>query len=99
MLRHGPALEKRQLLLGRFVEIGAELFAMAASLGRAQALLAHNAAEGARAAELAEYFCRAARLRIEERFRAISRNTDRAGYALAKSLQEHMPATLTEGIL
>jgi len=99
MLRHGPALEKRQLLLGRFVEIGAELFAMAAALGRAQALLARDAAEGTRAAELADYFCRAARLRIEERFRAISKNTDRAGYALAKSLQEHTPFVLADGIL
>jgi alkylation response protein AidB-like acyl-CoA dehydrogenase len=94
MLRHGPALEKRQLLLGRYVEIGAELFAMLAALGRAEALLARDADEGARAVELADYFCRAARLRIEERFRAVSRNVDNAGYALAQSLQERLPAAL-----
>jgi hypothetical protein len=98
MLRHGPALEKRQLLLGRFVEIGAELFAMLATLGRARALLAHDAVEGARAVELADYFCHAARLRIEERFRAVSRNADASGYALAQSLQERLPAALAEEI-
>jgi len=83
MLRHGPALEKQQLLLARFVDIGAELFAMAATLARAQAML--DRSDGAEALGLADYFCRAARLRIEERFRAISNNADRAGYRLAKA--------------
>ena len=36
MLVQGPALEKRQLMLGRFVDIGAQLFAMSATLSRAQ---------------------------------------------------------------
>jgi hypothetical protein len=83
MLRHGPALEKQQLLLARFVDIGAELFAMAATLARAQAML--DRSDGAEALGLADYFCRAARLRIEERFRAISNNADRAGYRLAQA--------------
>ena len=39
MLRHGPKLEREQLLLGRFVDIGAELFAMTAACLRGGRLL------------------------------------------------------------
>src|SRR4029077_769770 len=39
MLRHGPKLEREQLLLGRFVDIGAELFAMTAACLRGEKLL------------------------------------------------------------
>jgi alkylation response protein AidB-like acyl-CoA dehydrogenase len=91
MLRHGPALERRQLLLARFVEVGADLFAMSATLSRAQAMIDRSDPEGARAADLADYFCRSARLRIEERFRAMARNADRSGYRLARELLERRP--------
>src|SRR5439155_3203419 len=40
MIRFGPKLEREQVLLGRFVEIGTELYAMAATCARAQGLLA-----------------------------------------------------------
>src|SRR5208282_1285 len=36
MAKHGPKLEREQVLLGRFVDIGTELFAMLASCARAQ---------------------------------------------------------------
>ena len=39
MAVEGPKLEKRQALLGRFVDIGAELFAQTASIARASDLL------------------------------------------------------------
>ena len=34
MLRHGPKLDKRQVLLGRFVDERAELLARAVGVGR-----------------------------------------------------------------
>jgi hypothetical protein len=37
--RFGPKLERRQLLLGRFVDIGTELFAIVATCARAESLL------------------------------------------------------------
>ena len=84
MLRHGPKLEKRQALLFRAVDIGADLFAMAAALSRADGLRALRRGRGARGPrELADVFCRtmrAADRRALPRRRApttTSRSTDR----------------------
>ena len=59
MARFGPKLEREQVLLGRFVDLGTELFALSATCARAQQLGAPEALA------LADYFCRTARLRIE----------------------------------
>jgi hypothetical protein len=89
MLRHGPKLEREQLLLGRFVDIGTELFAIAATCARAQSMQSEGDTARAREAlELADYFCRAARLRIERHFQGVHHNADRAGYRLAKRVLE-----------
>jgi hypothetical protein len=100
MIRFGPKLEREQVLLGRFVEIGTELYAMAATCARAHALLVRGAAQQkAGCVELADYFCRSSRLRVERAFRGIRDNTDRQGYRLAQQvLKEEHPA-LTEGIV
>jgi alkylation response protein AidB-like acyl-CoA dehydrogenase len=88
MLRHGPKLERQQLLLGRFVEIGAELFAITATCLRAERLLQSTDAnpDGADFLKLVDYFCQASRLRIEEKFRALRHNADRVGYKLAQEV-------------
>ena len=99
MLVHGPALEKRQLLLGRFVDIGAELFAMSATLARAQAMVERSDPEASSAVDLADYFCRCSKIRIAEWFRALTRNADDSGYRLARKMLDELPETLTEGIL
>jgi hypothetical protein len=61
MVRHGPKLERRQALLFRAVDVGADLFAMAAAVSKADALRRAKAPEAAGAAELADLFCRAMR--------------------------------------
>ena len=99
MVRYGPSLEKRQLLLGRFVNIGAELFAMCAVLSRTQRMIDLRDPEAGQAVRLATYFCSSARLRIEEWFRAIRNNRDTTGYQLAMEILAGLPETLTEGIL
>jgi hypothetical protein len=88
MLRHGPKLERQQLLLGRFVDIGTELFAITATCLRAERLLQSETTDANRTQvlHLADYFCRASRLRIEEKFRAVRRNSDGAGYRLAQQV-------------
>jgi hypothetical protein len=86
MLRHGPKLEKRQALLFRAVDIGADLFAMAAALSRAQQLRRSGAPEALQAAELADIFCRGQRRRIAQHFRSIRSNDDIAKYKTARRL-------------
>jgi alkylation response protein AidB-like acyl-CoA dehydrogenase len=90
MVRFGPKLEKRQTVLARLVEIGAELLAITAACSRAHAIAARNepadGSEGRSAVELAEVFCRHARRRVEERFAAVFDNDDLATYRLAQGV-------------
>ncbi|MGA7213048.1 MAG: acyl-CoA dehydrogenase family protein [Terrimicrobiaceae bacterium] len=99
MLVYGSALEKRQLLLGRFVDIGAELFAMSATLARAQAMVERSDPAASSALDLADYFSRCSRFRVAEWFRSLTRNADGPGYRLAGKMLAGLPQTLSEGIL
>jgi alkylation response protein AidB-like acyl-CoA dehydrogenase len=78
-------LEGKQGFLGRMVDIGAELFAMSAVCVRAQ-MDAAETARGGTAIELADAFCRQARLRVEELFDRLWRNTDALDAQLAKKV-------------
>jgi hypothetical protein len=98
MVKHGPKLEREQMLLGRFVDIGTELFAQVASATRAQALL-NEGRDRKDVLALVEHFCANSRLRIEEAFRGVAKNTDRMGYRLAQSILADSSAFLYEGIV
>ena len=93
MLRFGPKLEREQLLLGRFVDIATELFAITATCARAESLGDRDAVE------VADYFCALARKRIAELFSGLSSQSDRAGYRLAQRLLTGEDAWLEDGIL
>lgn len=84
MARWQAGLEKRQAFLARIVDIGAELFAMAASCVRAEMQRSGDAQQGTAAYELADVFCRQARLRVGELFDALWSNTDEADTRLSK---------------
>lgn len=99
MVVYGAALEKRQLLLARFVDAGAELFAMSATLARVQTMIERSDPGAASALDLADYFCRSSQLRIGEWFRSVRQNADDSGYRLARKLLARLPETLSEGIL
>ena len=99
MLVYGSGLEKRQLLLGRFVDIGAEIFAMSATLSRAQAMVERSDPDSSSGLDLADYFCRSSQLRIAEWFRSLKLNVDGPGYRLAGNMLSDLPETLSEGIL
>ena len=103
MIRFGPKLEKRQAVLGRLVEIGAELLAITAACARAQALTQRSGAgstpEGRSAVELADVFSRHARRRVEDRFAAVFDNDDVATYGLAQEVLRGEHDWLEEGIV
>ncbi len=96
MIRFGPKLEKRQAVLGRIVEIGAELFAMAATCSRAAG---RQGAKAPGEIELADVFCRQARRRVEEKFHAIWHNDDVATYAVARDVLDGKLDWLEEGLV
>jgi alkylation response protein AidB-like acyl-CoA dehydrogenase len=103
MLRFGPKLEKRQAVLGRLVEIGAELLAITAACSRAQAMATRSGGaageEGARAIELADVFSRHARRRVDDRFAAVFDNDDLATYGLAQEVLRGEHGWLEQGIV
>ncbi|HVW41128.1 MAG TPA: acyl-CoA dehydrogenase family protein [Amycolatopsis sp.] len=92
MARWQAALEKRQGFLGRVVDIGAELFAMSASCVRAQMQDTDSARE------LADVFCRQAKLRVEELFDSLWDNTDDADVELTRRILDGRYTWLEEGI-
>jgi len=82
MAKFGPRLEKRQSVLFRLVDVGAELFAMSAACVRARTLVQENPAERG-PVELADAFCGQARHRIARSFRDVFHNDDGPTYRLA----------------
>lgn len=98
MVRFGPGLEKRQAVLGRVVDIGADLLVMTAVVVRAKMLRDQGAAaQGADA--LADVYCRQARRRISDRFRSLFRNDDTATYALSRRFLAGDFEWLEEGVI
>ncbi|MEU2772550.1 acyl-CoA dehydrogenase family protein [Streptomyces sp. NPDC007162] len=75
MSRWQGRMETKQGFLGRIVDIGAELFAMSAACVRAE-LLRREGEHGREAYQLADAFCRQARIRVDELFTRLWSNTD-----------------------
>jgi alkylation response protein AidB-like acyl-CoA dehydrogenase len=98
MSRFGPKLERRQAVLFRLVDIGAELFAMAAVCARANELVQRNPGEQG-PLRLADLFCRGARRRIAQSFRGVFRNHDARKYRVAMEVLEGRHAWLEERII
>jgi hypothetical protein len=100
MVVHGPKLEREQVLLGRFVEIGAELFAIIATCSRASALAQQATDEqGQGVLQLADFFCAAARLRVQRNFDGLRRNTDHPGYKVAQTILKSSLKCVEDGIV
>jgi len=102
IVRFGPKLEKRQAVLFRLVEIGAELVAMSAACARAQAWKVSRSPEerarSATAAALADTFCRRARRAIEDRFDRVFDNDDVDTYRTAQRVMADEMRWLEDGV-
>lgn len=68
------------------MDIGTELFAISAVCFHTALLLQEDGRKQDGALKLADLFCRQARLRIAERFRAVRRNADHPSYGLARAV-------------
>ena len=92
-------MEYRQAFLGRIVDIGAELFAIAAACSRAEMLRQQSAEQGETAYDLADVFCAQARVRAEALFDGLWKNTDAVDRRLSKRLLDGDYAWLEDGVL
>lgn len=99
MSRHQAKLERKQVLLGRFVDIGADLYAMSATCVRAQMLSQHGLIDGAQARDLADIFCRHARRRVAARFHDVRHNDDAFHREAAQRVLSGEHAWVETGIL
>jgi hypothetical protein len=98
MARFGPKLDREQLLLSRFVGIATELFAISATCSFAQYKMDH----GESAEEIlsvANYFCNAAKTRIDHHFVGTAENVDKRGYQLTQELMAGKHSGLQDGIV
>jgi alkylation response protein AidB-like acyl-CoA dehydrogenase len=99
MSRWQAGLERQQVFLGRIVDIGAELFAMAASCTRAEMLRAERPEQAETVVELADVFCAQARLRADRLFDGLWDNTDAADQRLARRVLDGDLTWLEAGVV
>lgn len=76
-------LERRQMILARYVDIGTELFAMAATCAHAKTLKDQDP-KNLHPEHLANFFCKESRRRVEALFAQQSDNDDRQMNKIAK---------------
>src|SRR3954471_1156756 len=98
MSRWQGKLEKKQAVLGRIVDIGAELYAISAAAVYAQTLREEHPERGDEAIEMADLFIRQARRRVDALFGELFSNDDDANYAVAQQVLEGRHTWLEEGI-
>ncbi|MDX1503316.1 MAG: acyl-CoA dehydrogenase family protein [Thermoanaerobaculia bacterium] len=96
---HMARLQNKQAFLFRLVDIANELFAMAASVSRAEAMRRAGHGEADSARELADLFCRDARRTVKRLFRDLWRNDDGLKYRRGIKVLEGGYSWLEEGAM
>jgi hypothetical protein len=86
MMVHQAKLQNKQVFLFRLVDIANEIFAMAATISRAQAMRRSGHPEASSAAELTDLFCRQARRKIRRLFTDLWSNDDARKYQVARNV-------------
>ena len=98
MGRWQAKLEKKQAFLGRIVDIGAELFAIASAATYAATIKREKPELGDDAYALADLFCKQARARAEALFDELWSNNDDANYAAAQDVLKGRFQWVEEGV-
>ncbi len=98
MARWQAKLENKQSFLARIVDIGAELFAISATVVYAETIGSEQPERKDEAIELAQLFCAMARRRAEKLFDELWSNDDDDRYAAAQKILAGRYTWLEEGI-
>jgi alkylation response protein AidB-like acyl-CoA dehydrogenase len=99
MGRYQAGLEKKQAILGRIVDIGAELFAISSAVVYANTIAKRDPARRDEVFELADLFAKQARRRVGDLFSAVWSNDDDANYKLAMGVLEGRYGFIEEGLI
>ncbi len=99
MGRHQAGLEQKGALLGRVVDIGAELFAIAAACTYAETIARERPQHAAQARELAGLFSAQARRRADRLFGELFNNGDGAQYQAAQQVLDGRYDWFTSGVM
>jgi len=99
MTRWQAGLERKQSFLGRLVDVGAELYAIACAATYAQTIAEEHPERAEEACELADLFCRQARRRVDGLFDALWSNDDERAYGVARRVLDGEHTWVEEGAL
>jgi alkylation response protein AidB-like acyl-CoA dehydrogenase len=98
MARYQVKLEKEQLILAAYVDIGTELFAMASSLSRAEALLASGEADPA-VLDVVDLYCKEAKRRIKRHFASVCCNSNKLTHKVSQHMLSDKLNWMLDGII
>jgi alkylation response protein AidB-like acyl-CoA dehydrogenase len=98
MVRFQARLQNKQAFLFRLVDVANELYAITASVSRAEALRRAGAPEATEASDLADLFSAISRRRVKQLFRELWANDDDARYRAAVDVLAGRHAWLESGI-
>ncbi len=98
MARYQTKLEKEQLILAAYVDIGTELFAMASSLSRAESLLASKEADKS-VLDVTDLFCRESKRKIRKLFESICCNSNKLSHKVSQQLMDDKLDWMIDGII
>lgn len=98
MVRFGPRLEKKQAVLFRHVEIGAELLAISAACSRAMMMVKKDPSNQG-PVRMADVFSRQSRRKVNQLFGSVFHNDDDRAYRLAQGVLKGQETWLEEGMV
>jgi hypothetical protein len=98
MVRFGPKLEKKQAVLFRHVEVGAELLAISAACSRATRMVKKDPSNRG-PVRMADVFSRQSRRKVDQLFGGVFHNDDDRTYRLAQGVLKGQEAWLEEGMV
>src|SRR3954468_5511098 len=99
MTRYQAKMERKQAFLGRIVDIGAELYAIAAACVYAKTIEQEHPERAEQAPELADLFCRQARRRADQLFTELWANDDDLNTKRAFGVLDGRYAWVEDGVI